>query len=132
VADAIGQSAATKIFVANLMTQPGETDGFGFREHLATVRSYAPQIHFDYTIVNNRAISSDQARIYAADGAVQVMLERNSDAQACDSGIEVICADLLDDGEMVRHNSDRLARAVMECAATSHAERLTAAELVVN
>lgn len=129
VADAICDSGATKIFIANLMTQPGETDGFGFREHLATVRSYAPQIHFDYTIVNDRPISSEQAEVYAADGAVQVLLERTADAEACDNGIEVVRTDLLDDGEMVRHHSERLARAVIECATRHRAHKFAAAEM---
>ena len=129
VADAIAESEATKIFIANLMTQPGETDGYGFREHLATVRNYAPQIHFDYTICNDRSINSEQARIYAADGAVQVRLESAADAESCDAGIEVIGADLLDDGEMVRHNSERLARVVVDCAAKYRAKKLAAADM---
>ena len=129
VADAIADSEATKIFIANLMTQPGETDGYGFREHLATVRNYAPQIHFDYTICNDRSINSEQARIYAADGAVQVRLESAADAESCDAGIEVVGADLLDDGEMVRHNSERLARVVVDCAAKYRAKKLAAADM---
>src|SRR5215510_14902551 len=54
----IGQSSATKIFVSNLMTQPGETDGYSARAHLETVRKYEPEIHFDFVIVNNRRISA--------------------------------------------------------------------------
>jgi len=129
VPEAIAESDATKIFIANLMTQPGETEGFGFCEHLDTVRNYAPQIHFDYTIVNDRAINPEQAQVYAADGAVQVLLEQTADAESCDSGIQVIHADLLDDGEMVRHNSSRLARSVIECAARHRARKFAAAEM---
>src|SRR5438552_11273367 len=51
VAEAIGDATATKVFVSNLMTQPGETDDYGFRDHLDTIREYAPQIRFDYAIV---------------------------------------------------------------------------------
>ena len=47
VSRAIGESHATKIFVSNLMTQPGETDGYNARQHLETVKQYAPEIHFD-------------------------------------------------------------------------------------
>jgi uncharacterized cofD-like protein len=130
VAEAIGDAGATKIFIANLMTQPGETDGYGVREHLATVRNYAPQIHFDYTVINDRAISSEQAKTYAADGAVQVLLEKTTDANACDAGIEVVCADLLDDGEMVRHNSERLARVVIACAADDRAKKLAQTDML--
>ncbi len=130
VAEAIGDAGATKIFIANLMTQPGETDGYGFREHLATVRHYAPQIHFDYTVINDRAISSEQAKVYAADGAVQVLMEKTTDANACDAGIEVVCADLLDDGEMVRHNSERLARVVIACAADDRSRKLAQTDML--
>ena len=132
VADAISESQATKIFIANLMTQPGETDCYGFREHLATVRTYAPQIHFDYTIVNDRPITAQQQRIYAADGAVQVLLDKTADAEACDAGIEVVRADLLDEGEMVRHNSERLARVVIDCIAKHQEDKLTVTEMVAN
>src|SRR5436309_726854 len=37
VAGAIGQASATKIFISNLMTQPGETDGYDLRRHLETM-----------------------------------------------------------------------------------------------
>jgi len=112
VADAIGESKAIKIFATNLMTQPGETDGYDVRRHLETVDSYSPQIKFDYVIVNNRAISEEQAALYRADGAYQVKLD-SFDKAVLDT--EVIPADLLDDGDMVRHNSDRLARVVLVC-----------------
>ena len=46
VADAIAKSRAVKIFVCNLMTQPGETDGFSARRHLELIRDYAPTIAF--------------------------------------------------------------------------------------
>ena len=130
VAEAIGDARATKIFIANLMTQPGETEGYGFHDHLATVRHYAPQIHFDYAISNDRAISDEQARIYAADGAVQVLMKKSSDANACNAGVEVVCADLLDDGEMVRHNSERLARVAIACADDDRAKKLAQTEML--
>ncbi|MBV9241436.1 MAG: YvcK family protein, partial [Acidobacteria bacterium] len=56
VSDAIALSKATKIFVCNLMTQPGETDGMTSRRHLEIVREYVPQIDFDYVVVNNAPV----------------------------------------------------------------------------
>ncbi len=111
VAQTIAGARGMKIFIANLMTQPGETDGYDLRQHLDTVKKYAPQIKFDAVIVNNRSINAEQAHIYAADGARQVDLDSNLD----DPGIPVIRADLLDEGDMVRHNSARLARVVLTC-----------------
>lgn len=116
VADAIGEASATKIFINNLMTQPGETDGYDVGQHLKTVAKYAPQIRFDYLILNNRAISDEQTAHYRADGANQVGLEDDVNAIAFHSETEVVRADLLDEGEMVRHNSARLARVVVACS----------------
>jgi uncharacterized cofD-like protein len=115
VAAAIGSARATKIFVCNLMTQPGETPGYTARMHLETVKQYAPEINFDFVIVNNHKISDEQTELYAADGATQIgmtdhMLEKTFGAEA-----EIIRADLLDEGEKVRHHPEKLARVVMAC-----------------
>jgi uncharacterized cofD-like protein len=122
VADAIAESHATKVFVTNLMTQPGETDGYDAQRHLATVMNYAPQIQFDYVLLNDRPISDVQTARYAADGAHQV---RWDDAGTSANGTrraEIVRADLLEEGEMVRHDPDRLARAVIACDAKAHLE----------
>ena len=128
VADTIGAARATKIFIANLMTQPGETDGYDLRQHLVGVAKYAPQIHFDYLIVNDRAISSDQSELYRADGAYQVGLEHEVDCGGLDSETELVRADLLDKGEMVRHDSERLARVVIACAERARSQTLVGVE----
>lgn len=114
VARVIGQTSATKIFVNNLMTQPGETDGYTARAHLETIRQYAPEIHFDFVIVNDRRISQEQAERYAAEGAYQIGIDDPIE-DALDQKTEIVRADLLDDGEKVRHNSDRLAQVVLSC-----------------
>ena len=116
MADAIGEAFATKILISNLMTQPGETDGYDVGQHLKTVAKYAPQIRFDYLILNSRAISNEQAEHYCADGAYQIGLEDDVNTIAFHSETEVVRADLLADGEMVRHDSARLARAVVACS----------------
>jgi len=115
VAHAIGESQATKIFVSNLMTQPGETDGYSARQHLETVKKYAPEIHFDFVVVNDRRISDEQAVRYAAEDAYQIGIDEDTIDSVLDRSTEVIRADLLDQGEKVRHNSERLARVVIDC-----------------
>jgi uncharacterized cofD-like protein len=114
VARVIGETKATKIFINNLMTQPGETDGYSARRHLETVKQYAPEIHFDFVIVNDRRISKEQEERYAAEHAHQIGIDDPID-DALDQTTEIIRADLLDEGEKVRHNSDRLAQVVLSC-----------------
>lgn len=131
VAESIGESDAVKIFVCNLMTQPGETDGYTARRHLEVVKRYAPEIEFDYVVVNNRRVSEGQAEAYAAEGALQIgltdhLLERELRGEA-----EVVRADLLDEGEKVRHSPEKLARVILACyeQARSHAHVARAPEV---
>ncbi|HJX92468.1 MAG TPA: uridine diphosphate-N-acetylglucosamine-binding protein YvcK [Pyrinomonadaceae bacterium] len=114
VARVIGESRAVKIFVSNLMTQPGETDGYTAQQHLETVKRYAPEIHFDFVVVNDRRISKEQAALYAAEDAYQIGIDDPID-DALDRTTEIMRADLLDAGEKVRHNSERLAQVVLAC-----------------
>ncbi len=129
VADEIGAAAATKIFIANLMTQPGETDNYSFADHLETIREYAPQIRFDYAILNSRPISQNQSALYQADGAFQILVD-DASVENLDSHLQVVSADLLDEGEMVRHNTQELARVVMSCALGA-TRNLVGTELVI-
>ncbi|MEO8574925.1 MAG: uridine diphosphate-N-acetylglucosamine-binding protein YvcK [Pyrinomonadaceae bacterium] len=112
VVDAIAASSATKIFVCNLMTQPGETDGLTARRHLEIVREYAPGLNFDYVIVNNRPISEIQSQLYTQDGAEQIGVHGSIDSEVIE-GANVVYADLLDEGQLVRHSPARLAKTVL-------------------
>ena len=116
VANAIGGAHATKIFICNLMTQPGETDGYTARQHMEIVRQYAPEIQFDFVIVNNRPISKEQTERYAAEGASQIGIANDDLAETTlDGESEIVRADLLDEGDKVRHNPERLARVAIAC-----------------
>ena len=115
VASAIGEARATKVFICNLMTQPGETDGYTARQHLEIVKRYAPEIHFDLVLVNNRAISQEQAERYAAEGAAQIGIDDDLTETTLDGETEIVRADLLDESDKVRHNSERLARVAIAC-----------------
>ena len=115
VAQTIGDAQATKIFICNLMTQPGETDGYTARQHLEVVKKYAPEIHFDFVIVNSRPVSEEQRRRYAAEGANQIGLEEDAIDKVINGDTEVVRAELLAEGEKARHDSESLASVVIAC-----------------
>jgi uncharacterized cofD-like protein len=115
VSQAIGESRATRIFICNLMTQPGETDNYSARQHLETIKKYAPEIHFDFVIMNDKRITSEQAELYALEGARQIGIDDDSLDNVLDPTTQVIRANLLEEGEKVRHNSERLASVVLAC-----------------
>jgi uncharacterized cofD-like protein len=115
VVEELTAASATKVFICNLMTQPGETDGLTARRHLEIVREYAPSLDFDYVIVNGQPISEHQVELYTRDGAEQIGVHGSIDADEIE-GAKVIRANLLHEGPLVRHDPARLARAVLELA----------------
>lgn len=127
VAADIGASSAVKIFICNLMTQPGETNGYTARRHLEVVKEYAPEVAFDYAVVNDRRISGEQAARYSAEGAQQIGMTDQQFEKAFSAETEVVRADLLEEGEKVRHSPDKLARVIMACYEQSAQSRPSSA-----
>ncbi len=116
VADAIANSPAVKIFICNLMTQPGETDGMTSRRHIELIGDYVPQLGFDYILINNTPITKEQADRYEHEGAEQIGIHGSISGEVIGSA-KVIYDNLLDEGIKVRHAPEKLARAVLSLAA---------------
>lgn len=116
VAQAIEDSPAVKVFICNLMTQPGETDGMSSRRHLESIRHFVPHIQFDYLLINNAAITPEQAARYEHEGAEQIGIHGSISGEFIDDA-RVVYDNLLDEGIKVRHAPDRLAKAVLSLSA---------------
>lgn len=111
IVEALEEAEAVKVYVCNVMTQPGETDGFSASDHVYALLKHAgfrPII--DHVLVNDTPISSWQAQKYAEQGAYPVQLDRN---RLENMGLEVITGSLIDHADLVRHNSTRLAEALL-------------------
>jgi uncharacterized cofD-like protein len=115
LAQAIASSKALKIFICNLMTQPGETDGLSARRHLEIAGAYAPSIGFDRILVNKQPITVSQAEIYGREGAEQIGVRGSISGETIE-GAKIVYADLLAEGEKVRHDPAKLAEAVLGAA----------------
>ena len=110
IRDAVLQSQAVKIYVCNVMTQPGETDGFGAYEHVKTLMDYAGEPFLDYVIVNSEDISDEQKALYRTKGQEPISPDVEKIEQM---GIKVIPAKLVSKSDMVRHDPQKLAQAIM-------------------
>ncbi len=115
VCETIAESSATKVFICNLMTQPGETEGFSARKHLETVKKFAPAIDFDYIVINNRPINRTQTERYESEGAKQIGIADSISPETIE-GAKIIYGNLLEETEKVRHNPKKLAEIVLLCA----------------
>ena len=91
VAATMSAVKATRVYVANLMTEPGETDGYTLDDHLAVIRDHTGYDLFDYVLVNRAAVPADAVARYAADGAGLIDV---SDITVTASRAKVVGADL--------------------------------------
>lgn len=111
IADAIRRSPALKLFVCNLMTQPGETQGFNAADHLRVVESYLGRGLIDICLLNSRPIPSDQEHAYSEAGACAVAGDAD---EISEMGAVPVSADLVDESELrVRHDPRKLAGLVL-------------------
>jgi len=111
VADAIASSKALRIYIPNLMTQPGETDGMTMVEHIRAIYQHTRKPIFDWVVMNDQPISPDIARRYRASGAEPVQTDWHELEKL---GLRCAFANLLDEDGVLRHNSARLARLLVE------------------
>jgi uncharacterized cofD-like protein len=110
----IEASPATKIYVQNIMTQPGETDGMSTADHIeALVRHSSGKHLFSSIVVNNAVPPDDLLRKYHAEGAELVAIDR---IRLTDLGMQCSEYDLLARGSAIRHDPNRLAQAVLRTA----------------
>jgi len=108
VAATIYGSSAIRIYVANLMTEPGETDGYAIDDHLRTIHEHAGYDLFDYILVNSGALDGNAIARYAQQGSTPV--GRTSSLRHAGAA-QVIECDLAasDIDGKIRHNSRALA-----------------------
>jgi len=109
VAEALAESRAFVVYVANLVTQPGETDGFSLGDHVAALRQLAPSLRLDVVLANSAPLPPEVAARYRAAGAQPVLPERLA-------GVRVVARELLlatPEGT-VRHDPGKLAAALWE------------------
>ncbi|MEW6724716.1 MAG: YvcK family protein [Bacillota bacterium] len=111
VAEAISRSKALVIYVVNVMTQPGETVGYGAMDHVQAVAEYLRPAAIDYVVVNTSPINRRLLERYRAEGASVVRPQVGEIEQL---GIKVFRGPVASAGDYVRHDPGRLARAVIE------------------
>ncbi len=112
IGNAVCKSNALKIYVSNIMTQPGETDGFDVAMHLKTLKKYAGKDSVDFVIANNGIIPEDLIEKYKSEGSELVKLNKKEL-----KGLNAKCieADLvkIKDGH-IKHNTDKLAEVLVD------------------
>ena len=112
ISKAVRKSNAIKIYISNIMTQPGETTGFKVSDHLKVLRKYGGRDIVDYVIVNTGEITDELKEKYSQEGAELVKLDEE-DIKGM--GIKIVGENLVKINKgTVKHDADKLAEVLAD------------------
>ncbi|PWL80777.1 hypothetical protein DBY21_01125 [Candidatus Gastranaerophilales bacterium] len=111
IAQEIAHSPAKKIYVCNIMTQPGETDNYSASDHVRALMSHANSKNIIDAVLVNDYIPSNLAKKYEMAGSYPVRLDVENLKKL---GVKMFPKKLIEDSRegLVRHSSNRVARAI--------------------
>lgn len=114
---AIAKSTAPKIYVCNVMTQPGETTNYSCADHVKSLLKHTAkyvkpgQTLIDFVLVNDSMPHKKQLDQYRADGQHPVEIDS---VELKELEVKVRPTNLLQNGDFVRHNPYKLAKAIVQ------------------
>lgn len=111
VREAVIKSNAVKIYICNILTEPGETDGYGAYDHVKALIDHVGMQFLDFVIVNNRKISVDDMSSYNNNISAPIAQDLNKLRKL---GIKVIPAAISDKNDFAKHDSDKLANILIQ------------------
>ncbi|WP_413198448.1 gluconeogenesis factor YvcK family protein [Nostoc piscinale] len=120
IANAIASSKAPRIYICNIMTQPGETEGYTVADHIKAIDAACGQRRlFDAVMVHKKSPSPQSLIRYAQQNSHPVFLDREDVSLL---GRRVVLANVLyeDETGVVRHNPQKLAKVLLRWYSGAH------------
>ncbi len=116
--ETIRRADALRVFVLNLMTEPGETEGFDAARHLEVLQSHLGVQPFDCVIFNTAPVPAPLAAKYAERGSYPIAVTTRDIAAMREMGARPLGAPLASEGPLgrIRHHPGRLAATITACA----------------
>jgi uncharacterized cofD-like protein len=111
ISQAIAESEAIKVYVCNVMTQPGETDGYSVSDHIKALLKHSHEQILDYCVVNNGEVPAEVLKRYSQDKSTLVVNDRKKIESL---GYRVAEEDfsMIQDG-VIRHDPEKLAKIIL-------------------
>jgi uncharacterized cofD-like protein len=105
LSEALRSARALRVYICNVMTQPGETDGYSAEQHLAAIVEHAGLV-VDVMVMNGRRPSEAILESYAAQNQFPVQFDVDA---IRDLGVTSFFGDIISEGNFVRHDHVALA-----------------------
>ncbi len=117
IVDKIYNAKAPKVYISNVMTQPGETDGFGVLDHVQAILNHSRDDLLDYVIANIEEVPQETLNNYITDGSTPVILSDQDREKLTNMGIALIEDKLIDvKSNYIRHDNDHVSKLLMRIA----------------
>nr|NNM90799.1 YvcK family protein [Bacilli bacterium] len=117
IAEAVRASKAKVIYICNVMTQPGETDGYCASDHVRAIYEHVGSKFFDMIIVNSASIAPSIVSHYGEQGAHPVVADVE---KLHELGLTVIARNFLQDASLARHDPELVATQVLALIGREH------------
>lgn len=112
IVENIKKSDAIKIYICNIMTQPGETDNFSVSDHIKVLQKYGGRNIVDYVIANRGDIPKEVKEKYLEDNSELVVLDRK---EIKSLGVEAVEATLAKtEKAYVKHDTEYLSEVLVD------------------
>lgn len=113
IADSIKKSKANKIFVSNIMTEPGQTDNFSVSDYIHVIEEHIGKGLFDYCIASDSDIMPEYIRRYNQNNSDLVDIDRNI-LKNMDTKLVVDDLSIVDETNSIHHDPMKLAKAILK------------------
>jgi uncharacterized cofD-like protein len=115
LSERINSTKVPVVYIANLMTQPGETDGFNIEDHVDWI-SRALGRNPDYLVINNGKIPETVLSNYNEQGANPLYLDQKQELSLGRKGVSIMASELftISDEDVIRHNGTSVSEILMK------------------
>lgn len=112
IADEIKKSKATKVFISNIMTEPGQTDNYSLSDHINALHEHAGKGIIDYCVASDSDIMPEYIRMYNKKNSDVIDIDKQ---KVKSTGVRLSVEDMsiVDENGKIRHDSLKLAKAIV-------------------
>lgn len=117
IVDDIYKSSAPKVYIGNVMTQPGETTDFTLTDHVKAILGHSREDLLNYVIGNTEELSVETLNKYITDGSTPVLATIQDEEFLKSKNIKLIAENLIDVRKTyIRHNNMELSKVLIDIA----------------
>ncbi|SNS89346.1 conserved hypothetical protein, cofD-related [Anaerovirgula multivorans] len=117
IAEVLEKNTTKKVYISNMMTQPGETNDYAVRHHLEAILKHCPKLNIDYVIANNGDIVDHAYSKYQQEGANLVNVTEEDRESFKNKRIKLIEENLVEiKKDYVRHDAVKLSKIIVDLA----------------